>query len=403
MRVLVLTSLFPERPGEKNGNFIHAQVCAVARCGASVDVLFAQSWRPRLTFLSGNKRRASSDGSPLFRLHRAQFISFPRYVLGRAANWIAALFLCRRISAIATERGIDLIHAHDHKMAYVAIIVGRRLGIPVIVTLHGINTAGRLLNSAAKRAQLSATLSGAARVVLVGSPIGAFYEQFVSRSSLEIVSNGFHLPATVSPSNRIPRRFKTRIVTVTNLHSTKGVDYLLRSIAELVFDNNSEVELVIVGSGPERNNLLHLARDLGIEHQVSFTGELLHADAIAEIGAGDIFCLPSWLESCGLVYMEAMALGKPTIGCRGQGAADLISHGLTGYLVEPRSTGALTDIFLKIIANPLDAERIAQRGKDHAWRDLTWDQSTRKLMHVYESALGAFSADGSARGQRKHR
>src|SRR6202158_4050854 len=391
MNVLVLTGLFTERACEKNANFVYHQVCAVAKQGISVDVLLATPWKPKqmnyLGFLHGRTGNGRGSESEPFRFHRAHFLSLPRNVLGLWANPIAAGCLIPKIRALATQRRIDLIHAHNEKMAYVAVAVGRELGIPIVVMIQGAYTGKRLLDPPAKRAQFSDTLRGAARVVLVGTSLLEYYRHLVDSARIEILSHGFWIPSSIVPSQRVPRVHEVRIVAAANLDLNKGLDDLLHAISYLTFEHGVSTEAVIVGDGTERSHLLKLAGQLGIIDRVTLTGQLLHPATIEEIAAGDIFCLPSWREACGLVYMEAMALGKPTVGCLGQGAGDLMRDCETGYLVQPRNVQALTKTLLDIVENPGRARQIADRGQKHAWADLTWDNNAAKLVRTYEDVL----------------
>jgi len=68
---------------------------------------------------------------------------------------------------------------------------------------------------------------------------------------------------------------------------------------------------------PEEERLKELAKSLGIESKVRFLGKLPHSEVMREMASCSLFCLPSWNEGFGLVYLEAMSLGKPVIGCRG--------------------------------------------------------------------------------------
>jgi glycosyltransferase involved in cell wall biosynthesis len=111
----------------------------------------------------------------------------------------------------------------------------------------------------------------------------------------------------------------------------------------------------------------------------------MHRETMAEILAGDVFCLPSWREAFGIMYAEAMSLGKFTIGCRGQGPSDFIQHLETGYLVEPRSSTSVADALRWVVDNPRHAKSVAERGKTYALGNLTWKQNVTKILSLYRS------------------
>jgi len=150
---------------------------------------------------------------------------------------------------------------------------------------------------------------------------------------------------------------------------------------------DAPVELLIIGNGPERDKLSKLARDLGLAQDVRFTGFLSHRETEAEILGGDVFCLPAWREAFGVVYLEAMAVERPTIGCRGQGPSDFITDGTTGYLVEPKSAESIRDVLQAIIDDPCDAARVAAAGRSKVFAQLTWRQNAATMLNLYQSLI----------------
>ena len=391
MNILVLTQMFPPAPGRKNGNFVLDQVLALSRSGHTVTVLVCHPWVPRLIGTLFGRRSGKVDialykGYP-FELLTATYLTAPRYGLGMGTGPLLLARLYLTIRELAAAKHINVIHAHGELMGYVATRSASRLGIGSVVTLHGIDELPRLRNSKRKREQLRRTLEEAGAVVLVGTPLDAFYSQFVtSTRNFHVVTNGFQLPVTIAAQSRIPKRAKTRIASVCNLQRNKGVDLVLDAM-HLLLKEGHDLELVIVGNGPEQQALKQQATALSIEERVHCTGELLHPDAVAEIAMADIFCLPSWQEACGLVYMEAMALGRVTIGCQGQGPADFIQHCRTGYLAVPRSSESLSDLLRELLSNWPAAQAVAAEGRRFARQALTWDHNVDALTAIYEDVV----------------
>src|SRR5690606_34934960 len=134
-------------------------------------------------------------------------------------------------------------------------------------------------------------------------------------------------------------------LSVARLVPHKGVDVVLRAFAE-VSPALPEAHLVVVGDGPEYERLTALARDLGIERRVLFTGSVDDARLVEWYRAADVFVLPArseppTVEGFGTVYLEASACGLPVIGPDEGGPIDAIIQGRTGLRVPPRDLDAL--------------------------------------------------------------
>jgi glycosyltransferase involved in cell wall biosynthesis len=382
--VLVVTSLFPREPGEKQGNFVLDQVEALADCGVPLTILKVDSWDPlHLRKQSGLIPSAYSHAP--FRMETAQVFSLPRYTLGAFAGPVRLFSLSPILRRLIARDGIQVIHAHGELLAYPVVRLARRMNLGSVITLHGIDPTPRLINSVRKRAQLRQTLEQANAVISVGASLQTYFSQFVdSTHNFSVVPNGFRIQQGVSASGRVPRRHPLRIVVVSNLHPNKGIDLSLRALAASV--GKLDAEMIIVGGGSEASSLRALARELRIEERVTFTGPLSHPEAQSEIMAGDIFCLPSWREAFGVAYLEAMALGKFTIGCRGQGPSDFIQHLKTGFLVEPRSVQSVADAFEWYMSHPQEAQAIARAAIPAATEGFTWKRNAARIIEIYQSA-----------------
>jgi glycosyltransferase involved in cell wall biosynthesis len=120
---------------------------------------------------------------------------------------------------------------------------------------------------------------------------------------------------------------------------------------------------VIVGDGPERPTLEQLIRALGIASRVEVTGALDARSAQDRMARASVMALPSVRESLGAVYLEAMSLGVPALGTRGEGIAEHIEHGVTGILVPPGDDEALLAELRALAADPDRARRIGEAGR----------------------------------------
>lgn len=132
---------------------------------------------------------------------------------------------------------------------------------------------------------------------------------------------------------------KFTVLCVCRFYPRKRVDVLLRA-AGMLAGQIPELAVRIVGGGPEAARLRALARRLHLETVVKWVGDTT-ADALAcEYNRADVFCLPSVQEGFGIVFLEAMAAGKPIVAARAAAVPEVVPHGI---LVNPDDPAALAD------------------------------------------------------------
>lgn len=142
----------------------------------------------------------------------------------------------------------------------------------------------------------------------------------------------------------------TVLMTVARLWSGdpyKGVDVTLRALPQIL-DQYPQVKYLIVGRGDDQPRLAQLAQDLGVESQVVFAGFVPQAQLIAHYRLADAYIMPSQ-EGFGIVYLEAMACGKPVLSGDTDGSADPLQDGRLGWRVPYRDPAAVATATVEIL------------------------------------------------------
>jgi glycosyltransferase involved in cell wall biosynthesis len=279
----------------------------------------------------------------------------------------------------------DVVHAHTEIPGVTAVRVAADLGLPSVVTIHGINTDSRL-NAPRQRACYREHLSRASRIVLVGEPLRDHVAAIVGRSDhFRIVHNGFRPPGDDVAQADWTRPL--RLVSVSNLHEGKGIDLTLAALRRLEDSGVADWTYNVVGGGNQAVALRQLARDLGLSAKVTFSGPCDHDEVYRHLARANVFVLPSYVEAFGIAYLEAMSLGLLAIGVRGQGPSGFIREGENGFLVEPRSADSLHACFLRVGNDMPGMRKIAARGRDHVRRNLTWRSHAEHLTAVFAEVV----------------
>jgi phosphatidylinositol alpha-1,6-mannosyltransferase len=128
------------------------------------------------------------------------------------------------------------------------------------------------------------------------------------------------------------------LVTVSRLVSSKGIDTVLHAL-KVLDQNRVNFRYIVAGKGPERAALEKLAKDLGLQDKVRFTGFIEEEDKWRLFRSADVYVMPSRFspdephEGFGIAFLEAAACGIPAIGSNAGGVPDAVLHGKTGLLV----------------------------------------------------------------------
>lgn len=131
----------------------------------------------------------------------------------------------------------------------------------------------------------------------------------------------------------VPKRASGRftVLCVCRFYARKRVDVLLEAAARLR-SRLPELEVRIVGGGMERKRLRELAERLQLDEILTWVGDATLHQLAEEYRNADVFCLPSAQEGFGIVFLEAMAAGKPIVACRSAAIPEVVKY---GYLVAP--------------------------------------------------------------------
>ncbi|HEX9664616.1 MAG TPA: glycosyltransferase family 4 protein, partial [Patescibacteria group bacterium] len=151
------------------------------------------------------------------------------------------------------------------------------------------------------------------------------------------------------------------IGTVCRLKPESGLGYLLKSLktASEIIPN---IHLIIIGEGGEKQKLIWLARQLGIEQKVRFVG--WQDDLVRWINNFDLYILPSLVkDSVSTVLLEVMALGKPIIATKTGANPEIVEHGQTGIVIEPENPEMMAQVIINLYNNPDWLEQYGINGR----------------------------------------
>jgi glycosyltransferase involved in cell wall biosynthesis len=247
------------------------------------------------------------------------------------------------------------------------------------------------VQAAAERRNIRGASAVIASCGWVADAVAAAYG--IDRESIGVVPLGYdreEWTRLVDGAPRAPRIHPT-ILTVAKLYPRKGIDLLLRALPR-VRTRVPDVELIVVGDGPEAVGLRSLAGRLGVAGAVRFVGDVDDRRRLASYYvSSDCFCLPSRHETFGFVFVEAMLSGLPVVAMRATAVPETI--GDAGILVPVDDETALADALASILLDRSLAAEMSRRGLVRANR-FDWDLTAAGY---HELILRAVSSSGTGR------
>jgi glycosyltransferase involved in cell wall biosynthesis len=173
------------------------------------------------------------------------------------------------------------------------------------------------------------------------------------------------------------------IGVVASLNVKKGHKYLLAAVSQLV-KSHPNIQLLVVGDGPLKEEILALIGELNLRDSVSLLG--MRRDIPDLLNAMDIFVLPSLWEGFGIALLEAMVMELPVVATHVGGVGEVITDE-TGVLVPPGNPQALADALHYLMEHPGQAREMGKKGKERALSIFTADMYVKKLEGLYESLI----------------
>jgi len=279
--------------------------------------------------------------------------AFP-YPVHRYGKPSSKRFLVRQmllhLSWLHMRYHFDVVHCHSgYPPAYVCATFKKWFGVPIVVRPHGsdIVPGERIRKSARLERRLRLALLAADAIIAQGAYLKALLVDLdVKEEKIYTIHNGVHIEK-FSRAGPYPHP-SPYMLAVGNLIRRKGFDILLRAYALL---DRPKPDLLLAGAGPEKNNLISLAKELDIAEFVRFLGHVDGQKKIDLYCSARFFICPSRKEPFANVILEAMAAGLPVVASAVDGNTELVHHEKHGLHFPAEDIHALKAALQRLIGN----------------------------------------------------
>jgi glycosyltransferase involved in cell wall biosynthesis len=192
--------------------------------------------------------------------------------------------------------------------------------------------------------------------------------------------------ASFQKGSRITKAVPPRILYAGNLVRSKGIDVLLRAVAELG-RMGVDYQLKLLGQGPAQGELEAQARALGVAPHVTWSRFVPQSEMPAEYGASTVTVLPTrgTAEGLGLTLVEALLAGSAVVGTPAGGIPEVILHEQTGLIARDGDPGDLAAQIRRLLTDQSLRERLTAAGKERVLRIYSPEVAIGRFLEIYDA------------------
>ena len=388
MNIVIIPAFFQTKSRKTLGSFFLEQAKKIKKKGHKVTILYCDTYSIKCVkdwFAYSEEKSEIIEGIQIYR--NRCFCPLKHGIEGHREAF--AQGIQKLYDQYMQENRPDIIHAHCSVWAgYAAMKLSEQIGVPYVVTEHAtLFQLHRDEISAGNNAIIQQVYQKAARVICVSRAFARLIESY--RTDIDVVGNvvncDIFTPPKVSKNHN-----EIRFLTVCYMEEEaqlykKGMDILIQSWTEIVKENTN-VKLVIGGGGKAVQKVVDWTKEYHVTDSVEFLGTLNRQQVVEQMQMCDCFVLPSRYETFGVVYIEAMACGKPVIAVANGGPDDFVKD-FNGMLIKPdveELTGAINKMIKRL------------KGYDYYYEEeissyiknlFSYDSIAGKLLEVYKSIL----------------
>jgi glycosyltransferase involved in cell wall biosynthesis len=389
IRLLTFSTLFPHAARPNHGIFVENRLRHLLASGEASSVVLAPvPWFPSSSARFGD--RAVNARAPRSETRHGIPVLHPRYpVIPKigmsAAPWLLYRAMIPHMQRLLAEgHRFDAIDAHYvYPDGVAAVWLGRRFGLPVVVTARGTDVnlipryavPRRLIQGAIRDAAALIAVSGSLKQVLVA--LGA------PEAKVTVLRNGvdttlFHPPADRPAERAALGLGGSALISVGGLIERKGHHRTIEAMRQL-----PGFTLLIAGEGPERERLSGMISRFGLGDRVRLLGPRPHAELAALYGAADASVLASSREGWANVLLESMACGTPVVAADIWGNPEVVRAPEAGVIYRPNTADGVAEGVRRLFAALPD--RAATRAYAEAF---SWDETTEGQVLLFRRVIG---------------
>ncbi len=393
-RVLVLASTFPANDKDRGPRFI-LDFCTHLSEAYDITVLTQHRPGSRVSEKIQDLDIIRFRYAPEFLERLSEHGGITTTLRHKPWLWVVVpgflLSLVFKIARLTREHPYSLIHAHwiipQGLAAYLATTVFR-IRIPFLCTGHGADIYA--LNGGIASRIKRRIYRSASGITVVSQAMASHIvsEDDTLAAKVSVIPMGTDIERAFVPSNS--PRTKGQMLFVGRLVEKKGLQYLIRELPSIL-KNNSDLNLLVAGDGPYKDELTDLVDSLDISQHVRFAGSLSQYEVKILYQQAEFAIFPfvrasdGDMEGLGLVMVEAMACRCPVIAGDVPAIGDVVQHETTGLVCRPREAGSMARQIQRLRSDDALTRKIVDNAFQLVKSNFGWKTTASRFRDLYEN------------------
>ncbi|MCI9070570.1 glycosyltransferase [Clostridium sp.] len=380
MHIMFIPSWYDNDRNKVHGSFFREQATKLQEAGVKITVAYNEIWPLTLIGKIKEKSGLYFNIEKELRTYRYKNYNFiPKHPLMFNIFDKRMEKLYKEI--IKKEGKVDIIHAQSSLWGGIsASYIAKKYNIPLVITEHSSIKRGKYVRKSYYK-RIVDSYKSADAIIAVGNGLKNEIEELTNRRDIKVIGNLVDL-SLFDIRDIKDNKDEFIFFSLAFLEGEKGFDTLIKSFSRKF--KNKKARLIIGGDGTQREWLEGIAKSENIESQVTFVGALSREEVSKYMNKCDAFVLASRYETFGVVYIEALASGKPVIGTFNGGAEGIINENV-GILTEIDNVDKLSDAMEYIEKNYKKYNKESLRK--YCTQKFSSNVIINKIINVYKEVM----------------
>jgi len=295
---------------------------------------------------------------------------------------------CQAVYRAVRREAFDIVHIHWPLPHALFGYLAKRAGAKIVTTFYGVELRWVKTRMPLFRSFLRWGIGFSDRITAISTFTAKEVQDLIPEKAIPIEIIPYTISVSSAPKEETTvTRDKPMLFFAGRLVERKGVEYLLRAFAEVIKD--VPADLVIVGEGPEKERLMRLSSELGLDGKAVFKDWVTQENLVSLYNECNAFVLPAIIDSkgdtegLGVVLLEAMSYKKPVVASNLGGITDIVKDKETGLLVTEKDTQGLSEAIKSLLKDPSFAAFLGQRGYEHVRTQFSWERIVSQWTALY--------------------
>jgi len=346
----------------------------------------------------GHKVYVFAPSFPGYKESEEGIFRFPSLSLAKSVKYPVCIPYCPGITDKIPSLNLDIIHSqHPFLIGDVAARWARKLSIPLVFTFHTqyeqyahyIPLPRGFVQWVSKKF-VKAYTSRCDLIITPGKSIIEVLHSYGINENVVFMPNAIDLSSFRDPDRvKVRSRYGIKedenlLVYVGRMAREKNIPFMLRAFSQ-IRQKDDKTKLMIIGEGPELENLKSYAAGLSLSESVIFPGRVEYHEISTYYGAAQLFVMTSTTEVKPLALLEAMASGLPIVAVAAHGSSDTIIDGVNGFLTEEKES-AFTERVAMLISDGARLKSMTESSMKSA-EVYSLETMSDTLLEHYEKAI----------------